>query len=219
MRIFLIRHGESIQNTGENKNLKMADPRVYLTENGKKQALRSAEFLKQYISDNYIDLSTARIWYSPYDRTVQTMNVFNKVNNFDTKHNIDFFEDIRLTEQQFGLFDSIPKSEWKEKYPNEYECYNTLCSQKGKFYARLPMGESPFDTAIRVKQFFGTIKRDFDKHNIDTLFIFTHGTTLRVFTMQYCHKTVEWYENEHNPGNCWIRLINNKDDKGYIYKN
>ena len=72
--------------------------------------------------------------------------------------------------------------------------------------------------AIRVKDFFGTVKRDYEKHGIDTLFIFTHGTTLRTFVMQYLHKSVDWYEQEKNPGNCWIRMIKDKEDMGYIYK-
>lgn len=36
MKIFLIRHGESIQNTKENYRLKLPDHKVYLTEEGKK---------------------------------------------------------------------------------------------------------------------------------------------------------------------------------------
>lgn len=216
MRIFLIRHGESVANTGENEKLGFADHRVVLTENGREQARKSAIALKEYLQDNNIDLSKARSWFSPYDRTKETMEIFNSVLNLD-KH-MDIREDISLTEQQFGLFDSIPDSKWEEMFPNEYRTWNMFKSQKGKFWARLPMGESPFDVAVRVKNFFGTIKRDYERYEIDTLFIFTHGTTLRTFVMQYLHKTVEWYEEEHNPGNCWIRLIDDKEDMGYIYR-
>lgn len=38
MRIFLIRHGESVANTGENEVLGLADHRVCLTDCGKEQA-------------------------------------------------------------------------------------------------------------------------------------------------------------------------------------
>lgn len=215
MRIFLIRHGESIANTGLNEKLGFADHRVILTDKGKAQARNSAMALNQYILDHHVDLSKARAWFSPYDRTRETMEIFNGILHLDS--HMDVREDISLTEQQFGMFDSLSDELCEELYPNEYHVWNTFKSQNGRFWARLPMGESPFDVAIRVKNFFGTIKRDYEQHGIDTLFIFTHGTTLRVFVMQYLHKTVEWYENESNPGNCWIRLIEEKEDKGYIY--
>lgn len=80
------------------------------------------------------------------------------------------------------------------------------------------MGESPFDVAVRIKVFLGTLKRDCENHKIDTVFIFTYGVTLRTFVMQYLHFPVSWYENESNPKNCWIRCIDNKKDLGYIYK-
>ena len=216
MRIFLIRHGESVANIGANETLGLADHRVVLTEIGKAQAKKSAISLKEYLLENKIGLSKARAWFSPYDRTKETMEIFNSILNLD-KH-MDVREDISLTEQQFGLFDSIPDSKWEDMFPNEYRAWNMFKSQKGKFWARLPMGESPFDVAVRVKNFFGTLKRDYEKHGIDTIFIFTHGTTLRTFVMQYLHRTVEWYEEEHNPGNCWIRLIEDKEDRGYIYR-
>jgi len=217
MNIFLIRHGESVQNTGDNEILGLADHKVILTDKGREQAYKSAIALKNYMRHNESNLHLARVWYSPYDRTKQTMEEFNKVFQFE-KNGVDICEDIRLTEQQFGLFDNIPENKWKELYPNEYQTYQKFRKQKGKFWARLPLGESPFDVALRIRDFFGTIQRDYEKCNIDTLFVFTHGVTLRTFVMQYLHYPVEWYENEHNPGNCWIRRIQDKTARGYIYQ-
>jgi len=34
---------------------------------------------------------------------------------------------------------------------------------EGKFWARMPLGESRFDVALRVHQFFGTLHRELDK--------------------------------------------------------
>ena len=39
MKIFLIRHGESMQNTKENYSVGLIDPLIYLTERGKEQGL------------------------------------------------------------------------------------------------------------------------------------------------------------------------------------
>ena len=211
MHIFLIRHGESLANVGENYEKRIPDHLVPLTENGKEQARRNGEWLASYCQEKGIDLTNARIWRSPYLRTRQTSEEFNKFLRID-----DIREDITLTEQQFGLFDSLPQSEWERKYPDEYAEYRRQMSNVGKFYARLPLGESPFDVAIRIHQFMGTVYRDYEKHGVDTLFVFTHGTTLRTFLLRWFHYSPEWYHEEWNPKNCWIREIDGSRDLGYI---
>lgn len=211
MHIFLIRHGESIANIGANYEKRTPDHLVPLTEKGKAQARENGEWLANYCREKNIDMSNARIWRSPYLRTRQTCDEFNKYLGIQ-----DIREDITLVEQQFGLFDSVPEEEWERQYPNEYLEYKRQCSNYGKFYARLPLGESPFDVAIRIHQFMGTIHRDRKKHGVDTLFIFTHGTTLRTFLLRWFHYSPEWYQEERNPKNCWIREIDGETDVGYI---
>lgn len=211
MHIFLIRHGESITNTGENYKERIPDHLVTLTKEGIRQANDAGKFLRQYCDDNCIDLTKARIWRSPYKRTRQTSEEFNKYLQIN-----DIREDITLVEQQFGLFDAVDKNKWGELFPTEYAEYRRQKDNYGKFYARLPLGESPYDVAIRIHQFFDTIFRDYEKHEIDTLFVFTHGTTLRAFLLRWFHYSPEWFHEEHNPKNCWIREIIDNQDKGYI---
>lgn len=211
VHIFLIRHGESISNNGENYVKRIPDHLVSLTENGIEQARRNGEWLAKYCAEHSIDLSRARIWRSPYLRTRQTCDEFNKYLKIS-----DIREDITLIEQQYGLFDSVPTEKWKELYPVEFAEYDRQLSNYGKFYARLPLGESPFDVAIRIHQFMGTIYRDHEKHGVDTLFVFTHGTTLRTFLLRWFHYSPEWYHEERNPNNCWIREIIDTQDLGYI---
>ena len=211
MHIFLIRHGESIANVGENYIKRLPDHLVSLTDRGIEQAREGGKFLATYCREKKIDLSGARIWRSPYLRTRQTSEAFNEFLNIS-----DIREDITLTEQQFGLFDSVPVEEWAQRYPDEYAEYQRQQANFGKFYARLPLGESPFDVAIRIHQFLGTIHRDAEKHGIETLFIFTHGTTLRTFLLRWFHYSPEWYHEERNPKNCWIREICDDQDMGYI---
>ena len=213
MHIFLIRHGESKANTGENDIVRLPDHLVSLTPNGINQAFQAGTWLKNYCDENDISLANARIWRSPYLRTRQTSNEFNKSLNIT-----DICEDITLVEQRFGLFDCVPEEKWGELFPREYAEYTRQKENQGKFYARLPMGESPYDVAIRIHQFMGTIHRDYHRHKINTLFIFTHGTTLRAFLLRWFHYSPEWYQAEKNPKNCWIREIAGKVDKGYINK-
>ncbi len=213
MHIFLIRHGESVSNVGENYEKRLPDHLVPLTDNGRRQAADEGAWLAAYCREKGIDLSRARIWRSPFVRTRQTCEEFNKF-----LHISDIREDITLTEQQYGLFDSVPMDMWETLYPNEYAEYRRQLNGGGRFYARLPLGESPFDVAIRVHQFMGTIHRDFEKHGVNTVFVFTHGATLRAFLLRWFHYTPEWYHDEWNPGNCWIREIIDDKDLGYIHK-
>ena len=115
MRIFLIRHGESIANVHENYEKRTPDHLVSLTENGKKQAFEMGKWLLDYCRAEGVDLSRARIWRSPYLRTRQTSEEFNKSLGIS-----DIREDITLIEQQYGLFDSVPYERWGELYPNEF---------------------------------------------------------------------------------------------------
>ena len=114
MHIFLIRHGQSIANTGENYPQRLPDHLVSLTEEGIQQARENGEWLANYCKEKNIDLSNARIWRSPYLRTRQTSEEFNKFLNIK-----DIREDITLIEQQFGLLDSVPDEEWANQFPIE----------------------------------------------------------------------------------------------------
>ncbi len=211
MHIFLIRHAESMANAGENYTARVPDHLVSLTEQGMRQAEEQGRWLAEYCRATGVDLTHARIWRSPYLRTRQTSEEFNKALGIG-----DIREDITLVEQQFGLFDSVPEEDWGRLFPVEYAEYRRQRDNFGKFYARLPMGESPFDVAVRIHQFMGTIHRDLERHGIDTLFVFTHGTTLRTFLLRWFHYSPEWYHVERNPKNCWIREISDHTDCGYI---
>ena len=212
MKLFLIRHGESIQNTKENYMLGLPDHKVYLSEEGIKDAQLAGQFLKDYVSKNEIDLNNATLWVSPYERTRQTARI---INEYLGIQNVK--EDITLIEQRYGLFSDKEISEIKEKYPKEFSFYDNYYQNDGKFYAKLPQGESPFDVALRTKQFLETIFRD-DKEN---LFIVSHGTTIRTIIMNWFHYPPEWFNNEPNMENCAVRFIDSQNkisEERYIYK-
>ena len=211
MKIFLIRHGESMQNTKENFKIKLPDHKVYLTERGKIEAERAGEFLSKYLIDNNISTDNSVLWISPYERTRETARIINKYLNIKKQK-----EDIALIEQRYGLFSDKEISEIKEKYPAEFNHYDNYYQNDGKFYAKLPQGESPFDVALRTRQFIETIYRDKE----DVLFIVSHGITIRTFVMNFMHYSPEWYNRELNPENCSIRLIDSDKEpttEFYIY--
>ena len=215
MKIFLIRHGESMQNTGENFDIKLPDHKVYLTKEGENQADLAGKFLKEFTLENNIDISNATLWVSPFTRTRQTAKIIN--NHLNIK---DVKEDITLIEQRYGLFSDNPIEECRKRFPEQFELYDRYYQNDGKFYAKLPQGESPYDVAIRMKQFIETIFRDLNEGK-DTLFIVSHGTTIRAFLLNWFHYSPEWFNAEPNMENCAIRYIEKingiSTDNNYIY--
>ena len=211
MKIFLIRHGESMQNTKENYSIGLPDHKVYLTEQGKEEARLAGEFLKKYIIDNEIDLHNSVMWVSPYTRTRETAKIINDILGVERVK-----EDITLIEQQYGLFSDKEIARIKELYPEQFAFYDNYYQNDGKFYAKLPQGESPFDVALRTKQFLDTIYRDKE----DVLFVVSHGATIKTIVMNFFHYSPEWYSIELTPSNCSIRLIDSNDrlnSESYIY--
>ena len=191
-----------MMNSGENYTVKLPDHKVYITENGKEQANNAGLFLKQYLVEKEVDLTNAILWVSPYTRTRQTANIINGYLQIADKR-----EDPTLIEQQYGLFSYDTWDECKIKYPNEYQLYDKYYQMQGKFYAKLPQGESPFDVAVRLKLFLHTIFRDL-KQGRDTLFIVCHGAVMKAFLLNWFHKSPEWYCDEITPPNCSIIEIN-----------
>lgn len=154
-----------------------------------------------------------RLYHSPYRRTRETAkHVMESCNSIIT----DIKEDVLLCEQQFGLFDGLEDDDQRIKFPLEFECFNHTTKHSGKFWARYPMGESAFDTAVRLRLFFQQLKEDED-NGIKDVVIVCHGTVLRLFTMAWMNHTPEWYAEEKSPGNCSIRILDGKKDSGYIF--
>ncbi len=211
LRLFLIRHGESIANIGQNYEKRLPDHLITLSDAGKEQAHNAGIWLANYCKNNGVCFENARIWRSPYTRTRQTADIFNNFLKIS-----DIKEEISISEQQFGLFDCITDEDRQKLFPLEYEEYQRQRKHQGKFYARLPLGESPYDVAIRAYQFIEIVKRDYENEGIDTLFVFTHGTALRAILLRWFNYTPEWYHDEKNPKNCWIREIKDHTDCGYI---
>lgn len=235
MRIFLVRHGQSHANVDWSQNTLHADASIALTEEGHKQAQECGRFLKDYfkktfgeITGNsqagYIHRPRIRLWHSPYKRAVQTAEEIVKECVLDVPPIGDswFTDGVRdyflLREQEHGVKDGLSDEEWAEKYPAEWAYYQKHKQEGFKVLAQLPLGESRIQVATRVHQAFGTFQRDNDKHGIDNIVVVAHGTTNRCFAFAWLHKPLSWLEEEPNPWNCSVRLIENSEDKGYIFK-
>jgi len=199
--IYLIRHGESLGNIDLSVYHRMADHAIPLSDRGREQATAAGRALA-----DLIDISPAeplRVWSSPYCRTRETAD---RVGTELKKKfsQVDHREHINLCEQQFGLFDGIPDEELASRFPEEHAHYALAESHGGKFWARMPLGESRFDVAVRIHEAFGTFHRDAERHGVRNIVVVCHGVTLRAFVMQWRHLPYEWFDAQPNPGNCDI---------------
>lgn len=215
MRLLLVRHGESEGNVDPTIHATTADHAVPLSERGREQARAAGAEIARYYQAELGDARPhVRLWVSPYLRTRQTADAL-----VDTAGAwiTDRVEHILLCEQQFGLFDGVAEAELPKRFPNEHGYYDMQCRFGGKFWARMPQGESRFDVAKRIHQAFGTFHRDRTEHGIQEVVVICHGVTLRAFVMMWCHLSPEWFEAEPNPNNCAIRILDAGEDRGYLF--
>lgn len=222
MNIYLVRHGESQGNVDASLYGNVADHAIPLSDTGREQARGAGMALRDYLdarkkgptSDAQPLGYHLRMWVSPYVRTRQTADLIGEQlgTRVTSRH-----ESVLLIEQQFGLFDGVPDEELPTRYPDQWKYYDLLSRFHGRFWAKMPMGESRFDVARRIHQFSPVLHRDIDDHSIDDIVIVSHGVTVRAFVMMWCHKTPEWFEEESNPNNCAIRLIDDDGDQGYVF--
>lgn len=216
MRILLVRHGQSRSNVDASEHWRVADHAIELSDEGHQQAKAAGEFLRGWLEKSCPEGkgSKIRLWHSPYTRTRQTAD---HVEEACRDWLLDRKEHLLLAEQQFGLFDGLDDEERAEKYPDFHAYYEKCKKFEGKLWPKMPLGESRFEVAQRVHQAFGTFKRDYDKHGIDTLVVVGHGATNRAFMMMWLHLQYEWMHREPNPLNCSVRLIDSGVDRGYVF--
>ena len=198
--LYLVRHGESIQNVGLSDALHIPDHAAYLTERGMYQAHAAGEFLAKALKDEPPDYIA--VYVSPYERTRQTAKAI-----LDHLTVSSVKEDEMLTELQFGVFDGLSKAQAEERFPAEWAQFQASRRYNGKFYARRPGGESPLDCEIRPRLFLDSLRRDFAHGCPDHIIIVGHGAALNILRKAVFGYSHEWYEAEPNPGNCSIQLL------------
>ncbi|OBZ95943.1 phosphoglycerate mutase [Pararhizobium polonicum] len=206
MRIFLVRHGESLGNLDERAYRQFGDHNVPLTQWGQRQMTAAGHTIAAYLDAlPRPEVRPVKVWYSPYLRTRQSKDAL--LDALPPGIVGAVREDYLLREQDFGLFTEIyDQAEQKQKFPDEFERWARLRNNSGKFYARPPDGESRADVAQRVRLFLQTVMQEPDSSE-DTLVIVGHGVTNRAFEMNVLHHSVDWFERSNNPGNADVIVI------------
>jgi 2,3-bisphosphoglycerate-dependent phosphoglycerate mutase len=216
LRLFLVRHGQSAANLDKSMNVRLPDHSIQLSPEGHEQALAAGHALAGYLSAS-AGPGPIRILCSPYERTRQTSAAIEAVLK-QRGLRYDKREAVELRELEFGLFDGVPDEEMPLLFPREYEHYNKHVRVSGEFFAQMPQGESRCQVAERVKGVFGTLLRDAAAGRADCIRDFvlvTHGVTLRCIRMQWMHYLWEWFQEQPNPNNASIQVIEGVPGKGY----
>ncbi|GEM_PF-550714 len=214
-RILLIRHGYSMGNHDSSFYARLGDPSVPLHEDGWRQAIAAGEFLKEYYKANPPSFANGpRIWASSFQRTRETAGGLIEGAQGALDHCSPIYESPYLVEQDFGMFAHNPDRAWQEQHMPLEKAFTRARAKQHKFFSRLPHGESPYDTYLRMGDAIASMQRDAQRKGVDDVLVVCHGVTLRAFAMRFLHISDRAWDHFRNPGNCDIYAIE-LDTKGH----
>lgn len=185
MIIKLVRHGESLSNTGAVKPHEVGDSGIALSDVGRRQAFE----VGRIIGTDFVNSSL--VYSSPYRRTRETASGI--LCGAGLMDSVKVYEDPRLREVERGYVDD--------------GCQHDIRRVHGWFYYRHAGGESPADCYDRTSGFLESLMRQAARRNAVSALIVTHGMTIRCFVTRFLHLTVEQFEMMDNPSNCDIVTI------------
>lgn len=181
MKLYLIRHGESLGNVSGNLT---STTDFELTEKGRKQAQRAGNALREELEGKAV---TA--YCSSLLRARQTLEeILSCIGQCD----LEITQTADLKEMDVGILEGMPFEEQAREYPD-------IDLSRGLSSLQTPEGESFQDVKNRVQRFIdGCLK---EVHKEENVVIVSHGITLRVVTnllLQRPDRDVDclnWMEN------------------------
>ncbi|XP_012830044.1 PREDICTED: phosphoglycerate mutase-like protein AT74 [Erythranthe guttata] len=211
-RIILVRHGESEGNENEAVLEYVPNYKIKLSKKGIHQAQQIGSKIKEIVSEN--KGSKMFFYVSPSNRTRETTEHMIESTNFPRERVVGVREECRLREQHFGNYQEIEARRKIKCKRNNY----------GKFFYRVPDGESSADVYDRVSTFVEGMWRDMESNKLMSmisnnnnnnggdeeevsLIVVSHGLTILLFLMKWFNWTVDQFENLTNPTNCEYRVL------------
>lgn len=191
MKVYLIRHGESVANT---KGLFSGATDTPLTLLGKKQGSDVSRLLS--------DVEFDEIYSSPLSRAHDTAML---INNY---HNLDIAKVDDLAEMNFGLFEGLTYDEIKSTYPKLTQEWQSNSSG-----FKFPDGESLSEFYERATKCYVKIV---DNSTSDNLLIVAHSGVIRCILANQISESFAHYW-KYRVDNCKISIIEYSD--GYTILN
>ena len=173
MIIKLVRHGQSMANTGEVQAAAVGDHAVALTALGHKQALKAGRRIGHAFLDGALAYS------SPFRRARETMSGLLAGAGI-ALNTVRVFEDPRLREVDHGYVDVAAQRGLRRTH--------------GWFYYRYNGGESPADCYDRTSSFLESLMRQANRKRVERILVVTHSLTIRCFVMRFLHLKVEEFD-------------------------
>jgi 2,3-bisphosphoglycerate-dependent phosphoglycerate mutase len=204
-RILLVRHARSVANVDPTVGLSTPDHMIPLVD---PDADEEAHEAGSVLAELDIDPGEACSWSSSFLRCRQTEGIVLARAFGIAGSAVHRRESFLLREQDFGDWDGLTDEEIQERDPQRWEKRRRAADTLGIFYFRYPNGESRADVVQRMSIFIGKIHRSRYRTHI----IFLHGVTQRAFRMAWMNRSVEWFEEERNPENASVLLIERDPD-------
>ncbi|XP_011102210.1 phosphoglycerate mutase-like protein AT74 [Sesamum indicum] len=203
-RIILVRHGETQVNEDETVLEYVPNYKIKLSKKGRHQAHKTGSKIREIVSHENSDWKVF-FYVSPSSRTRETMEeIMGGGETFPKEKVVGVREECRLREQHFGNFQEMETRKKIKRMRNGY----------GKFFYRVPDGESSADVHDRVSAFLEGLWRDMETNRFGNgpsnelnLIVVSHGLTILLFLMKCFNWSIDQFEGLTNPGNCEYRVI------------
>lgn len=197
--LILIRHGESEGNRAREAFSHVPDNALHLTEMGWRQSVCAGKRMRELIDEKIPGKKDIVFTVSPYIRALETFHGL--VESFGGMDKVQWSEDPRIREQDFGNFENFGQQRARHKEKKKF----------GVFFYRFHEGESPADVYDRVSGFIDSIQNLWNRYRgkmdrrVDILV--THGITVQVFLMRFFDYTIDMFHYYENFNNCEFAVI------------
>ena len=184
LRIYFVRHGETVWNTLKIFQGRSNSP---LTELGVEQAKKLSQHLK--------DIDFKKVYSSPQDRALQTTKLLLGDKNMEIT-TIDEFQEINM-----GKVEGIPREEFEKNYPIEYHNFwNNAMDYNPSAYN----GESYEEILDRVKL---GLEKLIKENNNGNILVISHGVTLKAIFNIINKKGIDEFSKQPVPENTSTTIV------------
>lgn len=184
LRIYFIRHGETVWNTQQIFQGRSNSP---LTTKGIEQAKKLSKYLK--------DIEFNRIYSSPQGRAIQTTNLILANRSFHINHLHE------LQEIGMGKVEGLPKEQFIDTYPNEYHNFWHNAPE----YNPTPYnGENYQEVLNRVNC---GLNKLINENNDGNILVVSHGVALKAVFNIINKKDVCEFSNQAVPQNTSVTIV------------